>query len=301
MWIGAGPEAQVNDCVTSEVGCEPGRFLVFSSYGQLTADDADAARDVYRYDAQTEALVRVSVGEAGHGANGNEALDPTAVYNPTGQEGTGEFIANATIAASEFGGARHGLQTFQDELHSRAVSDDGSRIVFMTSSALSPFAVNGQPDVYEWHEGGTGLISSGLSESEDFLPTITPSGRDVFFATAAGLVPQDTEGDGDFYDARIGGGFAVPQAPQERCSGDACQGPLSTPGPLLVAGSVVQPPGGNLPITKTPAKHKRKPQKRRKKARKSGASGLGGSGARHAVRGSGHGTRRAGAGRGGRS
>ena len=79
----------------------------------------------------------------------------------------------------------------------------------------------------------------------DSEPVITPSGRDLFFKTSAGLVKEDTDGAPDIYDARIGGGFPVAEAPVERCEGDACQGPLTNPAPLLVPGSAVQASGEN--------------------------------------------------------
>ncbi len=48
---------------------------------------------------------------------------------------------------------------FQYEMDNRAVSEDGSRIVFTTAEPLSPAASNGLVNVYEWHEapgGGEG-------------------------------------------------------------------------------------------------------------------------------------------------
>ena len=59
-------------------------------------------------------------------------------------------------------------------------------------------------------------------------------------------MPQDTDGLGDVYDARLHGGFPVAAVPRAPCSGDACQGPLTNPAPLLVPGSVAQAPGENL-------------------------------------------------------
>jgi hypothetical protein len=206
-----------------------GRFLVFSTFAQLTADDVDNARDVYRYDAQTRSLVRVSVGEGGYHQNGN------------GEDG--EQNANASIAPND----QSSFKNFsQRGMNSRAVSEDGSRVVFRTAEPLSPAAVNGHVDVYEWHEGSVSLISSGTAEEDDSQVVMTPSGRDVFFLTSAELAPQDLDGVSDVYDARLEGGFPPPQAPREPCSGDACQGPLTNPAPLLVPGSVPQAPGENV-------------------------------------------------------
>jgi hypothetical protein len=236
-----------------------GRFLVFGSYGRLIVAgpeaDTDTAKDVYRYDAVTGRLRRVSVGEAGLDGNGdNDAFD-------------------ATIAPVRFRGE---LQE-QYELGRRAITEDGSRVVFTSAESLSAGATNHQPDVYVWNEGQVGLISSGTSTEKDEEPVITPSGRDVFFVTAAGLLSGDTDGLRDVYDARVDGGFPLAPAEREACSGDACQGALSTPAPLLVAGSIGQPAGGNLPAPPPPSPvvsaKKSKTVKKPKASKKRKASG----------------------------
>jgi hypothetical protein len=246
----AGSEAQVNGCQPAEASCEAGRFLVFSTYAQLTPDDVDTARDVYEYDAQTGRLVRVSVGEGGHDDNGN-------------RDGV-----DASIAQPEFNTAAVGPQY---QMNTRAVSDDGSTIVFTTSEPLSASAVNNRPDIYVWHDGQVGLISSGLSPEPGEAPVISPSGHDIFFRTAESLVPQDTDGLGDIYDARIGGGFPATHALPAACSADTCQGPLSAAPSSPLPGSVSQAGGGNLPpapavTTKAKKKAKRAKKKVKKKA-----------------------------------
>ena len=82
---------------------------------------------------------------------------------------------------------------------------------------------------------------------------ISETGDDIFFTTDQGLVPQDTDGQDDVYDARLGGGFPPAPAEPQPCSGDACQGPLTNPAPLLVPGSVSQAPGENFPAPASPA------------------------------------------------
>jgi hypothetical protein len=220
-----------------------GRYLVFSTYAQLVRTppraDTDAARDVYRFDMATGALDRVSVGEGGYDTNGNNSA----------------FDATITTV-----GTAGGSVVEDEDMSTRAISNDGSRIVFSGAEPLSPHAApNGHLKIYEWHEGSVSLISSGTSTTDDILPVITPSGRDIFFTTSQGLVPQDTEGDHDVYDARLGGGF--PPAPVERapCGGEGCQGPLTNPAPLLVPGSVSQAPGENLapPVSKPVVKTKK--------------------------------------------
>jgi hypothetical protein len=229
LWEGDRTDASSSRGSAAQTAGLNGAFLVFDTTAQLVPSDTDAARDVYRYGAQTGELNRVSLGEGGYDANGNDAFD-------------------ATITPGHFGGSVED----QYEMNSRAISEDGSRIVFTTSSPLSPDAVNGLANVYEWHqEGGNGegrvsLISQGTGEYPVEGVVISASGRDIFFETAQGLVPQDTDGLPDIYDARLGGGFPVSEAPRQPCSGDACQGPLTNPAPQLVPGSAAQAPGENL-------------------------------------------------------
>jgi hypothetical protein len=251
LWASGTHEAQVNVCARPSAGeCtgarETGRFLVFSSYARLTADDTDNARDVYRYDAVTGTLERVSLGEAGYHENGN-GEDEVA---------SGKLLQNAdaSIADSE---ALGDFRVFrQHDMNSRAVSEDGARVVFTTSEPLSEAVGNGLSNAYIWHEGSVSSISTGSASAPVNTVLISSSGRDVFFTTTQGLVPQDTDGQQDVYDARIGGGFPPPPPEPQLCKGDACQGPLTNPAPLLVPGSGPQAPGENLapPAKVTPKK-----------------------------------------------
>jgi hypothetical protein len=218
-----------------------GRFLVFSTYGRLIGHgpqaDTDDAKDVYRYDAVTGALDRVSLGEGGADANGN--------CNDGSAGEACDALLNSSNNNTTSGYAQHGLGT-------RAVSEDGSRIVFQTVAPLSPAASNGVSDIYEWHEapgwseGRVSLVSDGRSTVPEIDAVMSASGDDIFFQTAQGLVAQDTDGQGDVYDARLGEGFAAVPAGAAACAGDACQGPLTNPAPLLVPGSVSQAPGGDF-------------------------------------------------------
>jgi hypothetical protein len=244
LWLGQAPEAQT-------AGAD-GQFLVFSTYAQLAADDTDSARDIYRYDAETGALERVSLGEAGYDANGNNSA------------------FNAHIAGYE----RYTLQpTELLRMGTRAVSEDGSRIVFTTAEPLSPEAGNGLENVYEWQagdEGTTGavsLVSSGTGDEAVEDVVIDTSGQNIFFVTSQRLVPQDTDGAQDVYDARLEGGFPVVQARTQPCAGDGCQGPLTNPAPLLVPGSAVQAPGESV-VPSTPVAAPTKKETHKKTASK---------------------------------
>jgi hypothetical protein len=233
------PLWRTSDSVRPAQSTPGGRFLVFDTYGQLIGSgpeaDTDTALDVYRYDSQTGDLVRVSVREDGHDSNGNGNTD-------------------ATISVPQF---REGEVSTQYELSTRAVDEDGSTIVFSTEELLSVRAINGQPDIYEWHEGHVGLISDGHSATPDEAPVISLSGRDIFFETSEGLVPQDTDGVTDVYDARIDGGFPVAPVPASGCSGSSCQGPPSVPSLLGAPASATfsglgnpTPPASTLALTR---------------------------------------------------
>ncbi len=231
-----------------------GAFLVFSSYGRLiergTQLDADSAKDVYSYDAETGVLDRVSLGEGGYDANGNgNGFDATIMAVGV--------LPNTTAVTTE------------RELDTRAISENGSRIIFSSSEPLSPGAINGRKNVYIWHkepswsEGRVSMISTGSSLTNDTDPVITPDSENVFFTTSQGLVPTDTENDVDVYDARVGGGFPLAPAERVQCASDGCQGALTNPAPLLVPGSAVQAPGGNF-AAPAAAKHAVKAKKKTK-------------------------------------
>jgi hypothetical protein len=234
LWRSSGPEAQ---------STADGAFLVFDTYAQVVKGDIDAAKDVYRYNAQSGGLERVSIGEDYHDANGNDSSFDANILSST-MENSKIYVAH--------------------EMATRAVSMDGSRIVFNTADPLSFSATNSQINIYEWHEGQVSLVSSGTAEEDDIEATITASGRDLTFETAQGLASQDSDGLLDIYDARLEGGFPLAQSARQPCSGDACQGPLTNPAPLLVPGSASQSPGENFhsvsskPAAKIKVKKKRR-------------------------------------------
>jgi hypothetical protein len=232
----------------------------------------DNAKDVYRYDANTGVLDRISVGEGGYDANGN---CPAAAKGEK---------CDATI---EGRGLSSALQRVYTTMESRAISEDGSRIVFMTAEPLSPNVANGLENAYEWHkepgwsEGRVSLVSTGSDEQAVNDVVITPEGRDVFFKTVAGLLPQDADDAADVYDARLGVGFPIAPAERQPCSGDACQGPLTNPAPLLVPGSISQASGETFapPVRAMPKKNAKKRKAKKGKGRAGRASH-----ARHSTR-----------------
>jgi hypothetical protein len=200
-----------------------GDFLVFTSFGDLTAGDTSTARQVFQYDAQTGRLTRVSVGLEGFNDNGNV----------TGRDVDGEVDAAIAIQDYNVGSGERAI--------ARTMSDDGAYVFFQSPVALTPRALervqvgdnfNGRvklyaQNIYEYHEGRVSLIGSDAAESINQAPHAligtSASGGDVFFSTEDRLVGQDTDTLPDFYDARVDGGFPVSAAPAG-CQGEACQG-----------------------------------------------------------------------------
>ena len=227
QWEGGGDNGLAN--VTPD-----GQFLVFESYGDLTPDDTrtDGAAQIFRYDAQVGELVRISVGERG--------------FNDDGNAGSG----NAQIVE-----ARAGWYGGDQPRSDPTMSHDGSFIFFESPIALTPHSLNdiqvatfenkyegvSRPvyaeNVYEWHEGRVYLISDGRDTTRfnEFTSAVKllysdATGANVFFRTADPLVPQDTDTQVDYYDARIcepeRGNPCVsqPLPPLPPCLGEACHG-----------------------------------------------------------------------------
>ena len=232
-----------------------GRFLVFSSHGALTPDDVrgDGAAQIFRYDAASEQLVRVSVGDDGFNDNGNAGVGDATIV-PGGQSGRGD----------------------------PTMSNDGSYVYFQSPVALTPRALNdvvighvegshGKPlvvyaqNVYEWHAGHVYLISDGRDTGESHSPCefgrigaangdelfnsnvcllgADTSGTNVFFMTADQLVPQDTDTQVDIYDARVcdpaSGNPCVAPEPRQLppCGGESCHGIPPERASLVTGGS----------------------------------------------------------------
>jgi hypothetical protein len=142
-----------------------------------------------------------------------------------------------------------------------SVSDDGRRVFFQTNAKLvaqdtnedtseeerAPAGVGAGSDVYEWEQVGTEeapgvfcqaavgcthLISAGEAVGPERFLGASEEGRDVFFASAAQLVPGATPEFTNIYDARVDGGFPPPPTTAECTS---CQG-VGSPTPQFGAG-----------------------------------------------------------------
>lgn len=135
----------------------------------------------------------------------------------------------------------------------RAMSADGKRVFFDTTSALVPQDTNGARDVYEWEDGTIYLISPGSSPEESVYVDNDPTGENVFFGTSSGLVAGDSDEAYDVYDARIPRPGDNPPPEAVPCKGSVCQGSPSVPQLLGEPASEAFDGMGNM--TASPARH----------------------------------------------
>jgi hypothetical protein len=236
---GAGPSSALTpeqDLSTVSSRVSPnGRYLAFMSAQSLTGyDNEDLSsrhpgerldEEVFLYDADTGRLLCASCNPSG--------ARPTGVYDSLRSgEGVGLLVDRTenwrghwlagSLPAWTLDYGRETSASYQ----SRYLSNSG-RLFFNGADPLAPGIavtsrkeeVNGAQEnvgvenVYEYepagvgsceHSGGcVGLISSGTSSQESAFLDASETGDDVFFLTAAALVPQDTDNAFDIYDARV--------------------------------------------------------------------------------------------------
>jgi hypothetical protein len=246
-----------------------GRYLAFMSqaspagYDNRDATSGKRDEEVYLYDSREARLSCVSCNPTGarpHGVFDTErageglglVVDRRKVWAEAGRE--------HWLAGNIPGWTAQSLTTalFQ----SRYLSDEG-RLFFNSPDHLVPQATSGKESVYEYEPSGVGscesssggcvsLLSSGSSAKESAFMEATPSGNDVFFLTAAELLPQDSDTAFDVYDARVCTQASPcltppPPGPAGCASATACR--PSEPGqqaPLQASGSVTVTGQGNL-------------------------------------------------------
>jgi NHL repeat len=240
---------------TSRVNAD-GAHLAFTSnsaelaeqiagYDNTDLNSGEPDSEVYRYEASTEQLDCVSCNPSGARPVGRKAKH--------GLDNTAGLWAAASIPP------------WATSFHApRALSDDGSVLFFGSFEALVPTDTNAKQDVYQWaapgedptngrctedspsfspfNGGCLDLISSGKSPADSEFIDASADGRDVFFATAQSLLPQDS-GQYDIYDARSLGGFPAPEDPPPACEGEACQGSSAPPEDLTPASATFQGAG----------------------------------------------------------
>jgi hypothetical protein len=206
-----------------------GSVLVFQTSASLSSFNSGGQEEIYRYDVSPNMLGCVSCAPAGVTSRGRASF--SALHN-----GEIRYVDEGNAESPQY------------FVNQRGISANGDRVFFETPDSLVPQDVNGNNpelfckehegkcaengDVYEWENGVVYLISTGKGTRSSFFLDSSENGDDVFFATTQGLVPGDTDGGYDIYDARIPRPGDNPPAAAVPCEGAVCQGPPNVPAPL---------------------------------------------------------------------
>jgi hypothetical protein len=125
--------------------------------------------------------------------------------------------------------------------HGSSLTVDG-RVFFTSLEPLAPRDLNGKLDAYEWEKGKVDLVSTGSSQFDSGLLSVSDDGVDAYIFTHEVLAPQDKNGTlMKVYDAREKGGFLYVSRPQPCQASDECHG----------RGSDVPPPPSIRTVTGT--------------------------------------------------
>jgi DNA-binding beta-propeller fold protein YncE len=273
--VGTGPEG-----AKSAISAFPSRRLSRISPDGLSAAFVSASRDlaesVAGYDNRDIATGELTRQVYLYDALGEELV--CASCNPSGARPEGRAVDIARAAAQ--------IPAWMTTTHpGRALSADGSRLLFESFEALVPRDTNGKQDVYQWQRsqseqdclagiggelhvpdsgGCLSLISSGTDSEDVKFVDASEDGEDVFFLTSSSLLSQDIDFR-DLYDARAGGGFPPPPTPEPECEGDACQSPASPPPAPTPASSTYRGAGN---VSEQPSSRPRCPKGKRRVVRR---------------------------------
>jgi hypothetical protein len=143
-----------------------------------------------------------------------------------------------------------------------ALANDG-RVFFTTRDPLNLRDLNNRTDVYQSDAEGARLVTTGVSEFDSALLSVSSDGKDVYFFTHDVLVPGDHNGNlVKIYDARGNGGYYVPQSLPPCRASDECHGPGTESPPPPDIGTYKGVGGQQPPATHAPRHCKRKRARR---------------------------------------
>jgi hypothetical protein len=270
----------------AQVTAPNGRFLVFVTKahplntGDVSGNGSNVGQ-LFRYDAESGALVRVSIGQQG------SFLCSTTKAVEQGYNCNGNVASN--LRAPKIRRQTYLSSDEADQPYKEINVTPEGAVFFESTAALTPGAVNGFPNlepgfknVYEYRNGNVYLISDGVEPASGFNKLGVAASKGEFisvtndggalFLTADSLVPQDTNVQTSIYDAHVGGGFPSPPGTQQ-CAGGSCRGAGSSAGSMATAASTSAQSLGNVhPRSKHRKKHKRrKPKPRTHKAQRRAA------------------------------
>ena len=195
---------------------------------------------MYRYDAETGVMTRISVGQGGYNDNGNNGSGDAEIPFAVSSYGVGTGPARADPT----------------------MSDNGEYVFFQSPIALAPGALQDAPageqgrlaeNIYSDHHGTITLITNGTDTTERTgagAQLQTPvellgsdkTGANVFFATNEPMTGRNGPQERNFFDWHQCSEtfyqehdltpqpcFPPESSPPAPCAGEACQGPPASP------------------------------------------------------------------------
>jgi hypothetical protein len=169
-----------------------GRFLVFQSLAQLTADDVSAVAQAFEYDSRTGEFVRVSIGEDGFNQNGNTGSVSNLLVADDGAvffESVNPLVAQAVNAQSNVYEYREGnvglISSGQDSRGDElsGITPSGSDVFFQTFDRLVPKDTDSQVDTYD------ARVDGGFPEPPAPLPCDADACQGVLIGAPVLLSP----------------------------------------------------------------------------------------------------------------
>jgi hypothetical protein len=193
---------------TSQVSPD-GRYFAFESSASPTAYDTGGKREAYFYSADSGRL---------------ECLSCRRDGQPSADLTTDKYFTPGYAYAKSLAPPR-----------SLVVDSDGTvRVFFISRDRLASGAIQGRQNLYEWKDGQVSFLATsepgkGLLDLQ--YAGASATGDDVYFTTIDRMSWEDTDGNMDVYDARVGGGFVEPLPGPDACdplTQGACQSGGST-------------------------------------------------------------------------
>ena len=177
----AAPASTNGGPVWSSQSTPDGEALVFAATGNVTGFDGGDVMHVYRYSADSGGTACVSCRRDGKAPVGASTDRPLATRD-------NDSFAN-----------------YMNE--PRNISADGSRVFFRTADVLAVGAVEGNNNLYEWHDGQIALLATRVvysgTPSIRFMGASVDGDSAVFSATGR-FTPDDMSDRRSVYVARVG-------------------------------------------------------------------------------------------------
>ena len=187
---------------------DDGSRVFFHTEEPLVAEDTDTAQDIYERSGGVTTLVSTGPGQ-GISPNGflRTTPDGSHVYFITANRlvltdtdvsmDIYERAGGVTTLVSEGNGPFNALPAVQ-------VTDDGSRVFFVTDDPITGDDTDAQFDSFERASGVITRLPSGNGPSSTLLRSVTPDGARAFIQTPEALVGGDGDGSVDIYAADLG-------------------------------------------------------------------------------------------------